>query len=239
MGLFMNLIVLFEDDFISDNRVRLQGRRLNHVASVHNASAGDELRVGLLGGKIGKGLVGSINQDFLEMEVDIYDNPPAPLPVTLLLALPRPRVLKRILFSVSSMGVKKIILINSYRVEKSYWGSPVLSKENYDQYLIGGLEQARDTTLPEIIMRPLFKPFVEDQLPDIVKDITAFVAHPIAKKKFPCGIKGDVCLVVGPEGGFIPYEIEKLKECGVDAVSLGERILSVETAVPVLLSKLF
>ena len=46
-------------------------------------------------------------------------------------------------------------------------------------------------------------------------------------------------LVVGPEGGFIPYEIEKFREAGCHIVSMGERILRVETAVTALLAKLF
>ncbi len=236
----MNLILLFKEDFIdSRKRVHLDGRRKNHIVNIQNGSVGDELRVGILGGKIGTGLITEINTDNIEMDVCLLHDPPLPLPLTLILALPRPRVLKRILSVVSSLGVKKIILINSFRVEKSFWLSPLLHDEHYRQYLIAGLEQARDTVLSEVLTRQFFKPFVEDELPDIVKDTTAIVAHPTSKELCPCNVTGQITLVVGPEGGFIPYEIEKLRDCGFLDVNLGERILSVETAVPVLLSKLF
>ena len=41
---------------------------------------------------------------------------------------------------------------------------------------------------------------------------------------------GRIHLIIGPEGGFELYEIEKLKEIGAKIVSLGPRILRTETA---------
>jgi RsmE family RNA methyltransferase len=236
----MNLILLCKDDFIEGNeRVRIEGRRLKHVLEVHRASPGDELCVGMLGGERGKGKITALSRNSLEMDVQLGLAPPPALPVTLILALPRPKVLRRTLITASSMGVKKIILINSYRVEKSFWQSPVLKKENIEKQLILGLEQARDTVMPEVIARPLFKPFVEDELPAIIKKTIPLLAHPHASAPCPRGLERDAALAVGPEGGFIPYEVEKFTACGFLPVRMGERILSVESAVPALLSRLF
>ena len=164
----MNLILLLPDDGIDGaGRVRLRGRRLAHVLDVHRASVGDELRVGLLGGGLGTGRVLQLTPDVLEMEVSLERAPPPPLPLTLLLALPRPKVLRRVLRTASSMGVKRIVLLNARRVEKSYWQSPYLETKALEEQLLLGLEQARDTLLPEILLRPLFRPFVEDELPGI------------------------------------------------------------------------
>jgi 16S rRNA (uracil1498-N3)-methyltransferase len=102
-----------------------------------------------------------------------------------------------------------------------------------------GLEQARDTRLPQVLLRKQFKPFVEDELPGLIKGTLALVAHPEAKTPCPRDVKKSVTLVVGPEGGFIPYEIEKLCALGFTPVHLGQRILRVETAVTVLVSSLF
>jgi RsmE family RNA methyltransferase len=137
------------------------------------------------------------------------------------------------------MGVKRIILLNSFRVEKSYWQSPVLSEEGIREQLIIGLEQAKDTVLPEVLLRPLFKPFVEDELPGLIEGTLPLVAHPIASSTCPREARQPVVLAIGPEGGFIPYEIEKFVSCGFLPVSMGERILTVESAVPALISKLF
>jgi RsmE family RNA methyltransferase len=235
----MNLILLFQDDFIDNTIVRLQGRRLKHVLDVHRASIGDELCVGVLNGQIGSGKVTLLNQTDLAMEVRLERAPPAALPMTLILALPRPKVLRRVLRSVSSLGVKRIVLLNCSRVEKSFWQSPFLNESTVKEQLVLGLEQARDTVLPEVLLRPLFKPFVEDELPEMIKGTLPLVAHPHATEPCPRDVKRAVTLAVGPEGGFIPYEIEKLVACGFTPTQMGERILSVEIAVPALIAKLF
>lgn len=235
----MNLILLFQNDFIDNTNVRLQGRRLKHVLEVHRASAGDELCVGVLNGQIGVGKVTLLNQTVLEMDVRLEGAPPPALPLTLVLALPRPKVLRRVLRSVSSLGVKKIILLNCFRVEKSFWQTPFLSVEAMNEQLVLGLEQARDTVLPEVQLRPLFKPFVEDELPGIIRETFSLVAHPAASDPCPRDVERAVTLAIGPEGGFIPYELEKLVACGFAPVQMGERILSVETVVPALIARLF
>lgn len=220
-------------------RVRLRGRRHEHVLNVHRASVGDRLSVGLLNGKIGTGEVTRIDDDALEMDIALDRDPPPPLDVTLILSLPRPIVLKRILLSASSMGVKRIFLIHSRRVEKSYWNSPILDEERIKEQLILGLEQARDTIMPEVWLRQKFKPFVEDELPDMIKGTLPLVAHPGTSEPCPSQVNRPVTLAIGPEGGFMPYEVEMLEAAGFRSVNIGERILRVETAVPVLLSKLF
>ncbi len=236
----MNLILFSEDDFVEGHeRVRLAGRRLKHVLEVHRASPGDELCVGLLGGKMGIGKIASLTGEYMEMDIELDLAPPPALPVTLILSLPRPKVLRRTLAAASSMGVKKIVLLNSYRVEKSFWQSPALKNDIIEKQLLLGLEQAKDTIMPEVVVRRLFKPFIEDELPDMIKGTFPLLAHPEASSPCPRGMEGHVTLAVGPEGGFIPYEVEKFSAAGFLPVRMGERTLSVETAVPALLSRLF
>jgi 16S rRNA (uracil1498-N3)-methyltransferase len=234
----MNLILLFDDDFIDDGidepHVRLAGRRLAHVTSVHRAVVGDALVVGVAGGRIGSGEVTRLDGDALEMRVVLDRDPPPPLDVTLMLALPRPKVLNRVIASATSLGVKRIVLMNAWRVEKSYWKSPRLSEENLLLQRVLGLEQARDTILPTIELQRLFRPFVES----LSIDSLALVAHPGARQECPRAVGVPVMLAVGPEGGFIAEEIASLERAGFRPVSIGERILRVETAVSVLLARL-
>lgn len=233
----MNLILVGPGDFIASDRVQLVERRFAHIRDIHRAEPGDSLRIGLLNGDMGHGIVEVMDEQKVELRVSFEQRAPEPLPVTLILALPRPKMLKRVLQTVTSLGVKEIYLINSYRVDKSYWKSPLLSAEKLHEHLILGLEQARDTILPQVHLRPRFKPFVEDELPSLCRDKTRIVAHPGGTERFPAQHSAPTVLAIGPEGGFIEYEITKLQECGFTCASLGKRILRVETAVPVLLSR--
>jgi len=234
----MNLILLFESDFTSSNIAVVTDRRYQHISQVQKPEIGETLKVGLLNGHIGTGQVLAIDESSIRFKVILNSPPPAPLPCTLLLALPRPKMLKRVLQTVSAMGVKQLYLINSYRVDKSYWSSPILEKQ-INEHLLLGLEQAGDTVMPEVHLRKRFKPFVEDELPDIARNSRAIVAHPYLAKPCPTAENTLTTLAIGPEGGFIPYEIEKLNEAGFESAHIGERILRVETAVPALLSRLF
>jgi RsmE family RNA methyltransferase len=235
----VNLLLLEDADFVAADRVRLEGRRLKHLHEVHRAEEGDSLRVGRLGGLMGQGRLLSLEAASAELEVDFHQPPPAKLPITLLLALPRPKMLRRVLQTVAAMGVPRLVLLNSYRVEKSFWQTPFLEPMAIREQLILGLEQARDTVLPEVVIEKRFKPFVEDRLPQIAADTLGLVGHPGDHPPCPRAVERPITLAIGPEGGWIPYEVEKLHEAGLTPVQLGERILRVETAVTALLARLF
>ena len=137
------------------------------------------------------------------------------------------------------MGVKKFIAIESWKVDKSYWDSPALSEAETREQFILGLEQGGDTALPEITFKRRFKPFVEDELPGIIKDKLPLLAHPGAVHDCPRNVAGPLVLCLGPEGGFTEYEVALLEKCGMQPVSIGTRILRTEFAVCAILGRLF
>ncbi|AYC34637.1 16S rRNA (uracil(1498)-N(3))-methyltransferase [Pseudomonas cavernae] len=235
----MNLLLLEDADFVAADRAILRDRRLKHLHEVHQAASGDRLRVGRLNGLMGSGTLLRLDATEAELQLQFDQPPPAKLPLTLLLALPRPKMLKRILQTVAAMGVPRLVLLNSYRVEKSFWQTPFLEPAALREQLILGLEQARDTVLPEVLIEKRFKPFVEDRLPAIAAETLGLVGHPGDYPPCPRAVEQAVTLAIGPEGGWIPYEVDKLREAGLQPVQLGARILRVETAVPVLLARLF
>jgi RsmE family RNA methyltransferase len=234
----VNLLLFDQRERLDAQRVRITGRRVTHMLQVHGASVGSSLRVGEIGGLMGTATVEKLSADEAIINTELSQAPPEKLPVTLILALPRPKMLRRILRSVAEFGVRELHLINSYRVEKSYWQTPVLEQHNLREHLLAGLEQAMDTRLPCVHLHRRFKPWVEDELPLLKMDKTLLLCHPGHYPACPRELDDDTLIAVGPEGGFIPYEVEQLQAAGAKTVTLGARILRVENAVSLLLGRL-
>jgi RsmE family RNA methyltransferase len=229
----MNLLLLRDEDFLEDGTARLRGRRLAHARLVLRAQQGDLLRAGRLGGLIGTAEVLRLDEAELVLRPQLTEPPPARPGLQLLLAIPRPKALRKVLPAVASLGVDTLVLVNAARVEKSYFQSAVL--DELEERLIEGLEQARDTVLPRVLVRERFRPFVEDEAPALFSS-RRLLAHPPAVRTLDRGAPAAVA--VGPEGGWVPFELELLEKQGFQPVSLGPRILRVEVAVPFILGAL-
>ena len=201
-------------------------------------SDGSQIKVGIIDGRIGKGRVQQITAHAVQIRVTLSEDPPPAAPLELVIALPRPKMLRRILRICGEYGIKKIWLLNSYRVEKSYWQSPLLSAQQMRPYLLEGLQQVGDSVLPELVLERRFRPFVEDRLGTIGCGRQCLLAHPDASRTCPHAITQPCSLVVGPEGGFTQFEVTLIQQAGFQPVSLGSRVLRVETALPVLLGRL-
>ena len=232
----MNIILLAPEDWLDENTVCLDDRRHEHIRGILKAEVGNALRVGLLGGLRGSGTVIKLFDEHTHLEVDLVDPPPPRHPCDLILALPRPKMLRRVFRTAAEMGVAHLYLINSARVEKSYWQSPLLQPDRVKAALTAGLERAGDTVLPQVHLHPRFKPFVEDQLPELIGSSGCWIAHPGAPEALATQSQEGL-IMLGPEGGFVPYEVELAKSMGAHPVRLSDRILSVDTAVTAALSQ--
>jgi RsmE family RNA methyltransferase len=233
----MNVILLNKDDFIDKTAVRLDGRRAEHILNVLRPSLGDRVKVGIVDGKLGEGILVSEEGDRVELKVGALGvSPPPPLNATLIVAMQRPKTMRKILQSATTMGVKRFFILETWKVEKSYWTSPLLTKAGIKEQLMLGLEQAGDTVMPEVVLKRRFKPFVEDDLPDLLKGCIGFVAHPASVKPCPRDSHAKLAIAIGPEGGFTEYEVEKLSEVGMTVVNIGARPLRSEFAVTAILA---
>lgn len=238
----MNLI-LFHPHELNGDLVNLSGRRAEHIRKVLRAAAGDRVRVGMLGGMLGVGCIRELTRDGVILQVHLTSEPPPFPPTDLILAVPRPIMLKRVLAQAVSLGVNRIFLLNANRVEKSFFNSTLIRANDFSEPLLLGLEQAMDTILPEISVHPRFRPFVEDLLPGLLPECPfRLLAHPgsgltIIKAAADLSDQRAI-LAIGPEGGWVDFEVERFKEQGFTPFSLGPRILRVDTAVPALMAQL-
>jgi RsmE family RNA methyltransferase len=232
----LNLLLLDEGDLEPGDRARVRGRRARHVVEVLRAGPGDRLAVGLWRGLTGEAEVLAASPGEVLLALRLASDPPPPSPVSLLLALPRPKILRKVLQAVASMGVKRVALVGTYRVERSYFGSPLLEPGGLEAEIRLGLEQGKDTMPPAVTLHRFFKPFVEDDLdglfpPDRLRRLLAHPAAPGSLDVVHPGGTGAV-VAVGPEGGFTPYEAGALAARNFAPFSLGPRPLRVDVAVP-------
>jgi RsmE family RNA methyltransferase len=188
---------------------------------------------------MGEGRVAAIDRTSLEMHVRLDREPPPPLPLRLVLALPRPKVIHRIIVDAVTLGIKEIDIVNAWRVDKSYWESPLIRESHLLSQARLGLEQGQDTILPAIRLHRFFSTFVNRELPAQLGGRAALLADPGGDPLTRRSIDGPVVLAIGPEGGFIDREIRSFHEAGFKVVSLDRRTLRVETALAAAVGKLF
>lgn len=235
----MNVLILPSSAFCDIKKTAIINDvlQLEHIKNVLSAKIGDKLKIAMLGGNLGTGIITELGDCCVLSNVELKESPPPKLELTVVLALPRPKVLRRLIMDMTAMGVAHIILINSYRTNKSYWDSPLLTR--LDAFVLEGLQQGVDTIPPIITLAKRFKPFVQDELPKLIAGKKAMVAHPYTHQSFGKYSQHQLpqLVVIGAEGGFIPYEIDLLQSVGVQVVTLGRRILRTESAVNVIVGR--
>lgn len=242
----MNCILLPKSDMTLPDAQINDAAQITHINNVLKLQVGDTLKIGQLGGNLGTAVISSMSSDSIKLSgVQLDIAAPPKLDVTVVLALPRPKVLRRLIMDMTALGVRDIVLINSYRTQKSYWQSPMLAR--LEAFVLEGLQQGVDTVAPQIQLRKRFKPFVEDELLSLMKP-DAIVAHPYSEMSLTQYSQQNAIsqastakavlpsvVFIGSEGGWIDYEIELLAAQGCQAVHMGSRILRTEAAVNVLL----
>ena len=251
--------ILFETDEIVNGVATFGGARAEHVLEVLHGEVGQTLKTGEIDGKVGTGTIQSIDtscrddlssehrsigaSEQLRISVLIRHEDESLKPwIDLILAPPRPRVMKRLLPQLAALGVGRIFLVGAKKVEKDFWGATLLKPENYRPLLVDGLMQAGTSILPTLETRRNFRKFVKEEVDALWPSATRIVAHPydasrqVQSSKFK--VQSSLVLAVGPEGGWTDEEVALLEEHGFLRYSLGARILRTDTATVALLAQL-
>lgn len=235
----MNLLLLEPHEVDPSGAVHLSDRRARHLAEVMKAAVGQHVRIGVVDGPTGTGEIVSLTTNAATLRCSLQVTPSRPA-VDLLLALPRPKVLRRLWPQLSALGVGRIIVTNAERVERNYFDTHLLRPDAYRPLLVDGLEQARDTRVPAVSVHRRFRVLVEDELADLSDAELRIVADPRATPGIAATIQeaapARVLLAVGPEGGWNGFEIDLMRAHGFRPVGLGARTLRADTACIALLA---
>jgi len=243
----MNLIIVTEKDIIDSGHIRLNDNRAEHIRSILKSSIGDPIEIGLLNGGICTAHVEIINEREIILGFKEFTTlaSTSETDIDIICALPRPQTLKKVLITSAMMGVRNLYLIRANRVEKSYFHSPLLEKSNYNRFLREGLSQGRLTRVPVVNIYTRFKPFFEDTLPDIEKTCQSKALKLLPDQEMRLNLvtvykkpHKNIITAIGPEGGWVPFEIELMKNLGFKSFSLGNWTLRVENALTALMAQI-
>ena len=246
--------ILFEKAEITDGIATFGGERAEHVMNVLHGEVGQIIKTGEVDGLIGTSEIVEIlttesnvgncgGRDSsapirIRARVDHTEKSIEPW-IDIILAPPRPRVMKRLLPQLAAMGVGRIFLVGARKVEKDFWGATLLKPENYRPLLIDGLMQAGTSILPTLETRRNFRKFVREELDTLFPSSTRIIAHPYdGSQTLKHSNTQTLLLAIGPEGGWTDEEVALLEEHGFSRYSLGSRILRTDTATVALLAQL-
>ena len=234
----MNLLLVDPVELAADGTCTLRDRRAQHLRSVLGARVGSHVRAGVVGGGTGRAELLSDDGVAIKLRIALVDPTPAPLPVELVLAIPRPKVVTRVVETAAAFGVARIALTNAWRVEKSYLRSPRLEPDALAHAARLGAEQGATTWLPEIAVHRRLMTLLDARWPG--PPALKLIAHPGAppiEDAVP-GAPTSLTLAIGPEGGWIAREVDSFVERGFTPVSIGTPILRIESAVAAALGQL-
>lgn len=239
----MNIVIVSPDD-VRDGTARLGARAREHILRVLRKGPGDVVRVAIRGGSSYLGTlieVDPIATVALDEELPpIAEGPRAHL----LVALPRPKAVSRLVQTAASLGAASLTFIDAWKVDKAYFDSPRLAPERLDDDALLGAEQGGHARVPAVRVARGFRRFVEDELPTLhpgesVRCVFDPAATTDLRDSFPVlRGAGEFVLAFGPEGGFVEAERESFERSGFRRVSLRTPILTTEIAVATALGQL-
>ncbi len=235
----MNCLIITPEDVCADGTAQVRGPAVRHVREVLKKKTGDTLTAGLLHGPVGEVRIVALDESMLC--VTLPGGPVLPEPeIDLILAMPRPKVMKRLWSPLASLGLGKIAIIGAEKVEPGYFSSHALSEEVYRPRLIEGLAQVRDTHLPSVQIRPSLRWFVDHHLDEFAGESLRLIAHPAAPSPMR-DVLGHAqpdrtVFAIGPEGGWTDEELALFGHHHFKPIHLGERTLRTDVAVISLLA---
>ncbi len=176
--------------------------------------------------------------------------------IDLILALPRPQRLERLISIISCLGVHRLVLVRANKVENDYFGSHLLRPERRSELnslFIDSLAQAAVFYhLPEFHLCRYFNGSVVERIfGDDARNSLKLFAHPlkgdgeVASSLFQAfqqlqsnqkdqTSKDRIMVAIGPEGGWESSEILSYEKLGFHCFHVGERILRSDIAVRLL-----
>jgi 16S rRNA (uracil1498-N3)-methyltransferase len=210
-----------------DDTVVLTGEEAHHLARVRRFRPGDRVQLFDGAGTECEAEVRSAQRDEVVLHVSSRQrvNRELPFHLTLACAPPKGDRLRWLIEKATELGVTRFVPILTERANEQ---SHDLRRAKLSRWVIEASKQCGRNILMEVTDTVDFA----SHLDLVPADHVRLIASPLGKA--PTTIRLDhmpgVAVTIGPEGGFTPGELEVARQRCWSEVSLGSRILRVETA---------
>jgi 16S rRNA (uracil1498-N3)-methyltransferase len=229
------------------NSLRLDGREAHHALKVLRVKYGE--LVAVLDG-VGNEFLCTIencSRDSVTLSVSLKNfKPPPSCSVTLLVAIPKGKIIESIIQKSVELGARRIVPVLSERVVAQLDGESAEHKrEKWQNVAVEAVKQCGAAWLPKIETPVTIEQFLARK----EKFDLALVGSLQKERRHPREIFQEfekasgrlpqtIGVWIGPEGDFTLDELKAIENSGAQPVSLGRLVLRVETAAVYCLSVL-
>ncbi len=215
------------------DRFVLAGPEGHHAATVKRANPGEEIDVvDGCGGRARCAVVG-VSKGEVELEVLGFEREPEPSPrITLLQALAKGSRDDQAVETATEYGVWRIVPWASARAVANWKGKEEKARRRWESVVLAASKQSRRSWIPEVLdvcTTPQALRLAAAEGADLL------VCHEEADMPITrAGLQGseNLWIVVGPEGGLTPEEIESFERIGGRTVLLSPNVLRSSSAGP-------
>lgn len=225
-----------EPSWIKENKIFMQGSDVNHIRNVLRMKPGEDVRVNDGRGKTYLCCISSYEEQTAVLDIlkELDSDTELPSRIILFQGLPKGDKMEWIVQKAVELGAYSIVPFAAKRsVVKLDEKKAVKKQARWQLIAKGAAEQSGRGIIPEVSTVRTFAEalgmageldvvLIPYELEEGMKE-TARVLENIE-----CG--QSVGIFIGPEGGFEEEEVERAKEAGAYAITLGKRILRTETA---------
>lgn len=226
-------------DTWSAGTASLTGDQARHLARVLRAEPGAECDI-VAGGFVWRAMVASVGEEEVRFNLVAEIESDQPLPVTMLISLFKFDRLEWAVEKLTELGVERIVPVVARRTEKHLALAAGKRVERWRRIARQAAQQCRRSDVPVVSDALPLKNAVEDLGAGDSKPVLKIVLSEVEqsttlKSALQEGSADDregtrILMALGPEGGWAPEELVLLEAIGWKAVTLGPRVLRVETA---------
>ncbi|GGM60400.1 16S rRNA (uracil(1498)-N(3))-methyltransferase [Dactylosporangium sucinum] len=203
---------------------RLDGPEGHHAADVQRITAGERLLLGDGRGGLATAVVTGARKGALELDVEHAEHVPAHDPsITVVQGIAKGERGELAVQLMTELGVDRIVPWQAARSIARWKDAKPL--ERWRSTVREAAKQSRRPWLPEVT-----EPRTSRQLhlTGAVLVMHEEAAVPLSAAELPA--EGEITLVVGPEGGIAPEELDALAAAGARPVRLGREVLRTSSA---------